>query len=180
MTTGADVATVTTWNYSGVSRFDVYGGWTSGAPLSRGTIFTDRQMYQPGERGEITGVAYYVKGERVVADANALYNVTLADPSNNATPLGQAQDRCVRRLLDADRVLEATGARILRARGARAATATRSTARCASREFKPPNFKLKLTLGAASATAGSSVTRRTCRAPISSARRCRAVRRTRT
>ncbi len=62
VTQGRDVATVTTWNWSGVSRFDVYGGWTSGAPLSRGTIFTDRQMYQPGERGELTGIAYYVEG----------------------------------------------------------------------------------------------------------------------
>ena len=42
-------------------------------------------MYQPGERGEITGVAYYVKGKRVVADANATYNVTLTDPSNATT-----------------------------------------------------------------------------------------------
>ncbi len=91
VTEGTDVATVTAWNYSGVSRFDVYGGWTSGAPLSRGTIFTDRQMYQPGERGELTGLAYYVKGNQVVADANAPYKVTLTDPSNNASPLGQVR-----------------------------------------------------------------------------------------
>ena len=89
VTQGADVATVTTWSYSGYPRFDIVGGWTSGAPLSRGTIFSDRQMYQPGERGEITGVAYYVKGARVVPDANAFYNVTLSDPSNVTTSLGR-------------------------------------------------------------------------------------------
>ena len=41
--------------------YNVAGGWAGGAPLSRGTIFTDRTMYQPGERGEFTGVAYYAE-----------------------------------------------------------------------------------------------------------------------
>ena len=79
---GADEAVLTLSGYSGLYRFAVNAGWTSGAPLSRGTMFSDRQMYQPGERGEITGVAYYVSGARVVADANAAYTVTLTDPSN--------------------------------------------------------------------------------------------------
>jgi uncharacterized protein YfaS (alpha-2-macroglobulin family) len=45
---GGDAATVTTFGYSGYTRFNVPGGWTGGAPLSRGTIFTDRQMYHTG------------------------------------------------------------------------------------------------------------------------------------
>src|SRR4029077_11455417 len=45
-------------------------------------------MYQPGERGQLTGVAYYVNGSDVVADRNASYRVTLADPSNDTTSLG--------------------------------------------------------------------------------------------
>ena len=48
-------------------------------------------MYQPGEHGKITGIAYYVKGSAVVADANATYKAKLVDPSNSETPLGTAK-----------------------------------------------------------------------------------------
>ncbi|MFY9718280.1 MAG: alpha-2-macroglobulin family protein [Candidatus Cybelea sp.] len=157
VTQGADVATVTTWNWSGITRFDVYGSWTSGAPLSRGTLFSDRQMYQPGERGELTGVAYYVKGQRAVPDANAWYKVTLNDPSNVATSLG-------RHRTDALGIFsmpitfskqQALGYYSLTAKGANGNELDGSL-RVA--EFKPPNFNLTLKLGAGSATAGSSVT----------------------
>ncbi len=156
VTEGADVATVTVWNYSGISRFDVTSGWTSGAPLSRGTIFSDRDMYQPGERGEITGIAYYVKGSSVVADANAPYRVTLTDPNNNATALGTYRT-------DAFGVFsmpitfskqQSLGYYTLDAKGANGNDINGSL-RVA--EFKPPNFKLTLTLGSTSATAGSNV-----------------------
>ena len=156
VTQGADVATVTTWSYSGYPRFDIYGGWTSGAPLSRGTIFSDRQMYQPGERGEITGVAYYVKGARVVPDANALYNVTLSDPSNVTTSLG-------RRRTDSLGVFsmpidfskqQALGYYSIVAKGTNGNEIDGSL-RVA--EFKPPNFNLTLTLAANSVVAGSSI-----------------------
>lgn len=157
VTEGADVATVTAWSYSGVSRFDVSAGWTSGAPLSRGTIFTDRQMYQPGERGQLTGIAYYVRGLQVVADANALYTVRLIDPENNGTALGQVRT-------DAHGVFsmpihfsaqQALGYYTLDAKGSNGNDLTGSF-RVA--QFKPPNFKLTLTLSAKSATAGSSTT----------------------
>ncbi len=156
VTEGADVATVTVWNYSGIYRYDVMGGWTSGAPLSRGTIFSDRAMYQPAERAEITGIAYYVKGSSVVADANAPYRVTLTDPSNATTDLGTVRT-------DAFGVFsmpvnfskqQALGYYTVDAKGANGNDINGSL-RVA--EFKPPNFKLDLTLGATSATAGSSV-----------------------
>jgi uncharacterized protein YfaS (alpha-2-macroglobulin family) len=156
VTQGADVATVTTWSYSGFPRFDIYGGWTSGAPLSRGTIFSDRQMYQPGEHGELTGVAYYVKGDRVVADANALYTVSLSDPSNVKTSLG-------RRRTDSLGVFsmpidfskqQALGDYSIAAKGSNGNEIDGSL-RVA--EFKPPNFNLTLTLGSTSAVAGSSI-----------------------
>lgn len=156
VTQGADAATVTTWNWSGYTRFEIYGSWTSGAPLSRGTIFTDRQMYQPGERGEITGVAYYVKGGRVVPDTNAAYDVTLSDPSNVAKPLG-------RHRTDAFGIFsipitfsnqQALGYYSIAAKGTNGNEIDGSL-RVA--EFKPPNFNLKLTLASTWATAGSSV-----------------------
>jgi alpha-2-macroglobulin len=153
---GADVATVTAWNYSGIYRFDVNGGWTSGAPLSRGTIFTDRAMYQPGERAEITGVAYYVKGSGIVADAGARYRVKLVDPSNNEIPLGTARTDAYGVFsmpVDFSRQ-QALGYYTIDARGS-SGNDISGALRVA--EFKPPNFKLALTLAATSAVAGSSV-----------------------
>lgn len=156
VTEGADVATVTTWSYSGTSRFDVYSQWTTGAPLSRGTIFTDRSMYQPGEHAEITGIAYYVKGSRVVPDANATYKISLVDPSDNTTQLGS-------RKTDAYGVFslpvtfsnqQALGYYTVNATGTNGNQISGSL-RVA--QFKPPNFNLTLTLGAASASAGSSI-----------------------
>jgi uncharacterized protein YfaS (alpha-2-macroglobulin family) len=153
---GADLATVTVWNYSGVSRFDVSSGWTSGAPLSRGTIFTDRMMYQPGERGEVTGIAYYVKGPSVVADANAPYKVTLTDPNNGTTAIGTYRTDAfgVFSVPIAFSKQQALGYYTVDAKGANGNDVSGSL-RVA--EFKPPNFKLSLTLGSSSASAGSSV-----------------------
>ena len=153
---GGDVATLTIGSYSGIYRFDVNGGWSSGAPLSRGIVFTDRQMYQPGERGEMTGIAYYVSGTSVVADRNAAYRVTLQDPSNNSVALGTATT-------DAYGVFsmpivfskqQALGYYTIDAKGASGNDITGSL-RVA--QFKPPNFKLTLALNATSAAAGSSV-----------------------
>jgi alpha-2-macroglobulin len=155
VTQGADVATVTTWNYSGYTRFDIYGSWTGGAPLSRGTIFTDRQMYQPGERGEITGVAYYVQGQRVVPDGNAAYAVTLSDPSNVSTSLGRMRTDAlgVFSLPITFSKQQALGYYSIVAKGTNGNEIDGSL-RVA--EFKPPNFNLTLTLDAPSATAGAS------------------------
>jgi alpha-2-macroglobulin len=153
---GGDVATLVTQSWSGVYRFNVNGGWSSGAPLSRGTIFTDRQLYQPGERGEMTGIAYYVSGSRVVADKNATYRVTLQDPSNNVARLGAVKT-------DAYGVFsmpllfskqQALGYYTIAAKG-ESGNEIDGALRIA--QFKPPNFKLDLTLDATSATAGASV-----------------------
>jgi len=156
VTQGADLATVTVWNWSGIGRFDVNGGWTSGAPLSRGTIFTDRQMYQPGEHGELTGVAYYVKGAAVVADANASYRVKLVDPSNNETLLGSARTDAlgIFSMPITFSKQQALGYYTVDAKGSNGNDITGSL-RVA--QFKPPNFKLTLTLGSNFATAPSSV-----------------------
>ncbi|MGA9944652.1 MAG: Ig-like domain-containing protein, partial [Candidatus Cybelea sp.] len=156
VTERADLATVTVWDYSGIARFDVNAGWTSGAPLSRGAIFTDRLMYQPGEHGKITGIAYYVKGPAVLADANATYRVKLVDPSNNEAPLGTAKTDAfgVFSMPVSFSKQQALGYYTIDARGSNGNDLSGSL-RVA--EFKPPNFKLTLTLGATSATAGSSV-----------------------
>lgn len=153
---GGDVATVTTFGYSGSSRFNVPSGWTGGAPLSRGTIFTDRQMYQPGEHGQITGVAYYLQGGNVVADRNAWYAVTLTDPSNNSTSLGKHRTDAlgVFSLPVTFSSNRAPGYYTIAAKGSNGNQVDGSL-RVA--EFKPPNFNLTLALDKTSASAGGTV-----------------------
>ncbi|MBV8489903.1 MAG: alpha-2-macroglobulin family protein, partial [Candidatus Eremiobacteraeota bacterium] len=157
VTEGSDVATLLTQAYSGISRFNVNGGWNSGAPLSRGTVFTDRDLYQPGERGEFTGIAYYVSGNAIVADRNADYNVTLRDPSNGTTSLGSAKTDefgvfSVPLQLSKQQAL---GYYSIEAAGP---SGNQISGGFRVAEFKPPNFKMTLTLSATAAPAGSSVT----------------------
>ncbi len=155
-TEGSDSATLSILGANDVYRFDVNPGWSNGAPLSRGTVFSDRQMYQPGERGEITGVAYYVSGTRVVADRNAVYRVSLVDPSNNSSSLGTAKTDAygIFSLPIAFSKRQALGYYAVDAKGASGNDVSGSL-RVA--EFKPPNFKLTLDVSAAAAPAGASV-----------------------
>ncbi|MBV9720005.1 MAG: Ig-like domain-containing protein [Candidatus Eremiobacteraeota bacterium] len=156
VTEGADVATVTAWNYSGIYRYEVLGGWMTGAPLSRGTIFSDRQMYQPGELGRLTGIAYYVKGAAVVADTNARYTVTITDPSNDTTRLGSVRtdDFGVFSMPLTFSKQQPLGYYTVEAKGSNGNDINGSL-RVA--QFKPPNFKLSLALGTNAVPAGSSV-----------------------
>ena len=155
-TEGADDATLTMYGSSDLYRFAVVPGWSSGAPLSRGTIFSDRQMYQPGETGKLTGVAYYVSGTNVVADRNAVYRVTLSDPSNAVTSLGNAKTDGygIFTLPIAFSKQQALGYYTIDAKGPNGNDVTGSL-RVA--EFKPPNFKLSLAVSATAAPAGGSV-----------------------
>ncbi|MGA8533938.1 MAG: alpha-2-macroglobulin family protein [Candidatus Tumulicola sp.] len=155
-TEGLDAATLTILGWDDVYRFSVSAGWSNGAPLSRGTIFSDRQMYQPGERGDITGVAYYVNGARVVADRNAAYRVTLTDPNNAVTSLGTVKTDAygIFSLPIVFSKQQALGYYTLDAKGA-GGNDINGSLRVA--EFKPPNFKLTLDLSATAAPAGGSV-----------------------
>ncbi len=162
-------------------RFDVTGGWTSGAPLSRGTIFTDRQMYQPGERGEITGIAYYVNGERVVADAKAELHRQAESIRTTSRPSSErSQTDALRRVLDADSVFQATGAWATTRSTPKAPTATTSAVRCASPSSSRRTSSLTLTLGRDVGDGRIEHPGASRRPTISSVRRCRAARRTRT
>ncbi|MDP9111017.1 MAG: Ig-like domain-containing protein, partial [Candidatus Eremiobacteraeota bacterium] len=154
---GADVATLRTGAWSGIYRYDVPGGWVGGAPLARGVIFSDRQMYQPGERAQLTGIAYYVKGSVVRADKNAAYSVVVQDPSNAiAQRAAVVTDRYgIFTLPLALSKTEALGYYTITATGSNGNVIAGSM-RVA--QFKPPNFKMSVSLSAASATSGNGVT----------------------
>lgn len=153
---GADIATLTIYGASDVYRFSVVPGWSSGAPLSRGTIFTDRQLYQPGERGSITGVAYYVRGSTVVADRDAVYRVTLSDPNNAVTSLGSVRTDAygIFTLPIGFGPQQALGYYTLNAKGS---SGNEIVGSLRVAQFKPPNFSLSLAVSATAAPAGATV-----------------------
>lgn len=155
-TEGSDVATVQSWDWSGIYRFDVSAGWSNGTPISRGSILSDRQLYQPGEHAQLTGIAYYVTHGAVIADRNATYNVTMQDPSNATTSLGSVKtdNYGIFTLPLSFSKQQALGYYSLTATGPQG---NKITGDLRVAEFKPPNFKLDVALDKSSATTGASV-----------------------
>lgn len=90
----SDWTFLTTHSSSGSYGYNIYATWPDGRPQSRGTIFSDRQLYQRGEKAAFTGVAYYFQNGTLQADAaksrgnGSKYAVTLQDPDGNTTNLG--------------------------------------------------------------------------------------------
>ncbi len=93
---GSDWAFTRTESYSGAYGYGVDAGWSNqerrsrsdSAGVSRGTIFSDRQLYQPGEKVALTGVAYYLQQGQLQKDARASYHVILQDPKGAVRVLG--------------------------------------------------------------------------------------------
>ncbi len=84
----SDWAFTRTHEYSGSYGYGIYTSWDNGEIQSRGTIFSDRQLYQPSEKAYFTGVAYYLKNGKLRRDFSQDYNVILSDPQGKETTLG--------------------------------------------------------------------------------------------
>jgi uncharacterized protein YfaS (alpha-2-macroglobulin family) len=74
--------------YSGAYGYGVDADWEDGKPISRGVIFSDRQLYQPGEKASLTGFADYLQNGQIKQDTNASYQLTLTSPDGQKTDLG--------------------------------------------------------------------------------------------
>ncbi|MDP9025801.1 MAG: MG2 domain-containing protein, partial [Candidatus Eremiobacteraeota bacterium] len=152
---GADW-TYTRLNDSSGYSYDVYFGWSNGKPISRGTIFSDRQMYQPGERASFTAVAYYLQNGALKRDANATYAVTIRDANGTVKSLGSRRTDAygvfsVPWRFGADQPL---GYYTIKAVGANG-NELYGDLRVA--EFKPPNFSVALSVDKKYATSGAEV-----------------------
>ncbi len=94
---GADVATVTRLELQRHTRAStsIAAGRAARRSLAARSSAT-AQMYQPGERGEMTGIAYYVKGSQRRCPTRTLAtSVTLTDPEQrDDSSLGTREDRC--------------------------------------------------------------------------------------
>ncbi len=155
-TSGSDWTTAPVRSYGGIFRYDVDGGWSNGQPLSRGTVFSDRQMYQPGESARVTGIAYYVRDGAVVADRSAAYRVKLIDPSGAVRALGtQTTDTFgVFSMVVPFPATQALGYYTVDAVGS---NGNDISGQLRIAEFKPPNFKLDVSLDKTTAVAGGTV-----------------------
>lgn len=85
---GQDWAHVRSQSWSGTYGYGVYAGWDSDKPQSRGTVFSDRFLYQPGETAWLTGTAYYLQNGELRQDKNKAYDVKLVSPEGEDIDLG--------------------------------------------------------------------------------------------
>lgn len=156
---GRDWAYVRTYAWSGVYQYTTNIGdttWSSGQPISFGTVYSDRQMYQPGERGWFTAVCYVLQNGQLRADRNATYRLTLRDPNGNESPLGsQTTNRYATFSFPIDfKKTQALGYYTITAKSPDGAQTTGSF-RVA--EFRPPNFSVDLKLDHKFAAAGQTL-----------------------
>lgn len=129
--------------YSGAYDYGIYPRWDGDKPQSRGTIFSDRKLYQPGEKAEFTGVAYYLQNGTIRQDKNAQYQVTLKSPDGKSTNLGTQTTNefgtfSVELPLKENQTL---GSYWLRAKGE---NGIEIAGQFRVAEFKPPNFKVDI------------------------------------
>ncbi|GAB1539765.1 hypothetical protein NUACC21_24320 [Scytonema sp. NUACC21] len=83
-----DWAFARTEEYSGAYGYGIDASWENGKFLSRGIIFSDRQLYQPGEKAWLTGFADYLQNSEIKQDKNSIYQLTLVDPNGKKIDLG--------------------------------------------------------------------------------------------
>jgi uncharacterized protein YfaS (alpha-2-macroglobulin family) len=75
--------------YSGAFGYGIASSWRDVKPESRGVIFSDRKLYQPGEKARLTGFADFLDKGEIKQDKNASYQVTLISPDEKKTDLGK-------------------------------------------------------------------------------------------
>ena len=153
---GEDWAFVRTRPYSGVYGYGVYGGWDGTQPESRGTVFSDRFLYQPGETAWLTGTAYYLQQGTLQQDQNSPYQVTLTRPDGTEIDLGTHTTNNYGTFslewdIDPDQPLGYYSVQATSQNGVELWGNLRVA------EFKPPNFQVDLTLDEAIATAGDTL-----------------------
>ncbi len=153
---GKDWAFTRTLDYSGIYDYELIPGWQSGKPESRGIIFSDRQLYQPGETASFTGEAYYLQNGIIQQDKGTLYQVTLISPDGKKTDLGTqtTNDFGTFFLEFPIKPNQPLGYYSIQAKGKNGAEIS-GEFRVA--EFKPPNFKVNLTLDQEFAGIGQKV-----------------------
>ncbi|HAO11489.1 MAG TPA: hypothetical protein DCQ51_10040, partial [Planktothrix sp. UBA8407] len=154
---GKDWAFTRTLSDSGEYGYGIDANWEDKQTLSRGVIFSDRQLYQPGEKVALTGVAYSLENGTLKPNKNQSYTVTLENPKKQKQELGEYKTNefatfSVEFSLEANQPL---GDYIIRAKDNNDVEFL-GDFRVA--EFKPPNFKVALNLDQKFAQIGDKIT----------------------
>jgi uncharacterized protein YfaS (alpha-2-macroglobulin family) len=154
---GADWTYVRTNDGSGAYTGDFYNGWSSATPMMRGTIFSDRELYQPGETAHVTAAGWFLVNGVLRRGKAPSYTITLEQPNGDKHDLGRrALDEFGTFTLPVAIAKDAPlGNYTVRASAGNGETITGSF-RVA--EFKPPNFKVDLALDHAVAQRGATIT----------------------
>lgn len=140
-----DWAFARTEEYSGVYGYGIDAGWQDGKPESRGVIFSDRQLYQPGEKAWLTGFADFLQNGAIQQDKNAAYQLTLVNPDGQKTNLGtQTTNEFGTFSLELPiTTTQRLGYHTIQAKGK---NGQEISGEFRVAEFKPPNFKVELNL----------------------------------
>jgi uncharacterized protein YfaS (alpha-2-macroglobulin family) len=140
-----DWAFARTEEYSGVYGYGIDAGWQEGKPESRGVIFSDRQLYQPGEKAWLTGFADYLQNGTIQQDKNADYQLILINPDGQKTDLGSktTNEFGTFSLELPIQKTQRLGYYTIQAKGK---NGQEITGEFRVAEFKPPNFKVELNL----------------------------------
>ncbi|VXD16882.1 conserved exported hypothetical protein [Planktothrix serta PCC 8927] len=154
---GKDWAFTRTFSYIGAYEYGIDASWEDQQTLSRGVIFSDRQLYKPGEKVALTGVAYSLENGMLKPNKNENYTVTLDNSKGEKQELGDYQTNefatfSVELPLAANQPL---GNYIIRAKNQNGVEIL-GNFRVA--EFKPPNFKVNLNLDQKFAKIGETIT----------------------
>jgi uncharacterized protein YfaS (alpha-2-macroglobulin family) len=153
---GPDWTYVRTDAYSGAFVGDFYSGWSSATPASYGTIFSDRQLYQPGETAQLVAAGWFLVDGVLRRGVAPSYEITLQLPNGDKRDLG-------RRALDAfgtfslPVVLDAAAPLGYYTVRATAGNGEEIDGSFRVAEFKPPNFKVDLALDRLVAQRGGTV-----------------------
>lgn len=151
-----DWAYVHSETYSGAYGYGIYADWEDGPSMSRGALFSDRQLYQPGEKAWFTGVAYYLDQGQLKVDRQGSFQVQLIDPQGETRNLGRYRTNDYGTFgveLDLD-PQQALGNYYLEAQGDRGYG---FGVDFQVEQFRPPNFKVDVTLGESLVTRNAEV-----------------------
>jgi len=154
---GADWTYVRTNDSSGAYTGDFYNGWSSATPMIRGTIFSDRELYQPGETVHVTAAGWFLVNGVLRRGKAPSYTITLEQPNGDKHDLGRRSlDEFGTFTLPVVLAKDAPlGNYVVRASAGNGEQIT-GTFRVA--EFKPPNFKVDLALDHDVAQRGAKIT----------------------
>ena len=157
---GADWTYVRSDDGSGAYAANLYTGWSSATPIAHGTIFSDRDLYQPGETVKLTAVGWFLTHGVLGRGKAANYSVELQFPNQEKRTLPRITlnaygTASIPIVLDKNAPLGYYNVHASAGNGETIDGGFRVA------EFKPPNFSVTLALPATVAVAGTSVAART-------------------